>query len=224
LTVPAMHTYDYKAGTSFSAPLAAGVASLMLAINPSLTPDALIARMKSTVLPHTSSGSYASCSVNNTVACNCTTALCGAGLLNPLGAVQDAVKPAAVIAAVGNPALGATVVLDGRASTAVGTPTIATYSWSQISGISISIPNSNASVTQIVLPNAAGAWVFQLTVTDTLGQVGQAQLRVNVEAPVATVAAGGSSGGGGADLWMLWILALLLTVLLAGQILSKKRR
>jgi hypothetical protein len=66
--------------------------------------------------------------------------------------------------------------------------------------------------------------VFQLTVTDTLGQVGQAQLRVNVEAPAATVAAGGSSGGGGADLWMLGILAVLLTVLLAGQILSKKRR
>jgi serine protease len=125
LTVPAAHTYDYKQGTSFSAPLAAGVASLMLAINPSLSPDALIARMKSTALPHTSSGSYGSCSANNTVACNCTTALCGAGLLNPQAAVQDANKPAAVIAAVGSPSLGATITLDGRGSAAVGTPTLA---------------------------------------------------------------------------------------------------
>jgi serine protease len=224
LTVPTAHTYDYKQGTSFSAPLAAGVASLMLAINPSLTPDALIARMKSTALPHTSSGVYASCSVNNTVACNCTTALCGAGLLNPLAAVQDANKPAAVIAAVGSPGLGATITLDGRSSAAVGTPTLASYAWSQISGTSVSIPNANASVTQVILPSTAGALVFQLTVTDTLGQQGQAQIFVNLEAPAATVVAGSSSGGGGADRWMLGMLTLLLIVVFLGQILGKNRR
>jgi serine protease len=223
LTVPAAHTYDYKQGTSFSAPLAAGVASLMLAINPSLSPDALIARMKSTALPHTSSGSYGSCSANNTVACNCTTALCGAGLLNPQAAVQDANKPAAVIAAVGSPSLGATITLDGRGSAAVGTPTLASYAWNQISGASVSIPNANASVTQIILPNAAGTFVFELTVTDTLGQLGQAQIRVNLEAPAATVVAGSSSGGGGADRWMLAMLALLLIVVFLGRILGKNR-
>jgi serine protease len=125
LTVPAAHTYDYKAGTSFSAPLAVGVASLMLGVNPNLSPDALIARMKSSALPHASPVGYASCSANNTVACLCNNALCGAGLLNPLGAVQEAAKPAAVIAPISSPALGATVLLDGRDSMAVGTPTIA---------------------------------------------------------------------------------------------------
>jgi hypothetical protein len=76
-------------------------------------------------------------------------------------------------------------------------------------------------VTQIILPNAAGTFVFELTVTDTLGQLGQAQIRVNLEAPAATVVAGSSSGGGGADRWMLGILALLLIVVFLGRILGK---
>lgn len=223
LTAPAAHTYGYKQGTSFSAPLAAGVASLMLAVNPNLSPDALIARMKSTALPHLSPVAT-SCSANNTIACNCTTALCGAGMLNPSGAVQDAVKPAAVIAPVGSPALGATITLDGRASAAVGTPTVASYAWSQVSGTSVSIPNATASVTQVVLPNVAGPLVFQLNVTDTLGQTGQAQTYITLEAPAAAVASAGGSGGGGADRWMLGMLAILLIALSGSHFWSKRQR
>ncbi len=224
LTTPAAHTYDFKAGTSFSAPLAAGVASLMLAINPSLTPDALIARMKSSALPHPNSGSYLSCSTSSIVACNCTTALCGAGMLNPLAAVQDAVKPAAVIAAVSSPGLGATVTLDGRASTAVGTLTIASFAWSQISGAALSIPNIDASVTQVVLPSTAGIFIFKLTVTDSLGQIGESQLYIDSTPLTAAVANASavSSGGGGADRALGWLLAALVAVLVIRRFLSKK--
>jgi serine protease len=231
-TPGAGYTYGYKAGTSFSAPLAAGVASLMLAINPNLSPDALIARMKSSALPHASSGGYFSCSASSIVACNCTTALCGAGMLNPLGAVQDAVKPAAVIAAVGNPGLGATVVLDGRASAAVGTPTIASYAWSQVSGAAVSIPNASASLTQVILPNAAGSFVFKLRVTDSLSQIGEAQLYIQLEAPVAALndessgggsGSGGGGGGGGADRALLVLLTLLVCGLFLRRFLSQIR-
>lgn len=219
LTSPAAHTYDYKAGTSFSAPLASGVASLMLAINPNLSPDALVARMKNSALPHISLAGAPSCNTSDTVACNCTLTACGAGLLNAQGAVQQAVNPAAVISPIGRPGLGATVMLDGRASSAVGTATLASYTWSQISGAAVSLPNANASVTQVILPNTAGVFVFQLSVTDTLARTGDAELYISIEAPSV---AGNSSGGGGADPWFALGLLLLLGAAFSLQILSKK--
>ncbi|NJM44159.1 MAG: S8 family serine peptidase [Brachymonas sp.] len=157
---PAAHVEGLKAGTSFSAPLAAGVASLMLAINPSLTPDALIARMKSSANPFVVSGT--SCSVNPTVACVCNTAQCGAGMLNPLGAVEASYAPAAVIAQVGKPAPGSVVMLDGRSSSAVGTPTISSYAWSVVQGSGLSITSPTASLTQVILPATPGVFVFKL--------------------------------------------------------------
>lgn len=230
LTVPEAHTYDYKAGTSFSAPLAAGVASLMLAINPNLSPDALIARMKASALQHVSLAGFPSCSSSDTEACNCTTSVCGAGLLDPQAAVQASVRPAAVIAPVGNPGLGATVPLDGRASRAVGTPTIASFAWSQVSGVALSLPNAGSSITQVVLPSTPGVFVFQLSVTDTLGRSGQAQLYLSTEVPAAVISsiAGGSGsgggGGGGADRWLALGLLILLGISLVQQFLRKKAR
>ncbi len=220
LTVPAAHVYDYKQGTSFSAPLAAGVASLMLAVNPSLTPDALIARMKSSALPHVNLVGFPSCSASNTVACNCTTTECGAGMLHPFGAVQDALKPAAVISAVGSPGLGASVTLDGRSSAAVGTSTIASYAWSQVSGVSVSIPNASASVTQVALPSSAGIFVFRLTVTDGAGRSGSTDLSITTVQPAA-IASGSSSGGGGADRWFWLLLSVLAFSAVIRQFLRK---
>lgn len=227
LTSPAAHTYDYNAGTSFSAPLAAGVASLMLAINPNLSPDALVARMKNSASLHVNLAGFPSCNTSDTVVCNCTLSVCGAGLLNPLGAVQQSVNPAAVIAAVGSPGAGATVMLDGRASSTVGTAAIASYAWSQVSGTAVSLPNASASVTQVILPSTAGVFVFKLSVTDTLAHTGDAELYFSIEAPAAASnASGGGSGGGGggADLWLALGLLMLLGTGFLSQILSKKRR
>jgi serine protease len=216
--------YGYKQGTSFSAPFAAGVASLMLAINPSLTPDALIARMKSSALPHVISNSYRSCDINQTVACNCTAALCGAGLLNPLGAVQASASPAAVIAAVGQPSVGTIVTLDGRTSVAIGTATLVNYAWRLVDGPSVSISNANASVTQVVLPSAPGSFEFKLTVSDSLARTGESSLRVTTEARVALAGAGGSGeGGGGAEsiAWLAWLVALAALILVGA---ARRRR
>ncbi len=217
----AAHTYGYKQGTSFSAPLAAGIASLMLSINPALTPDALIARMKSSSTAHAAISGAPSCSANDTVACNCNSSVCGAGMLNPEGALAVSVNPAAVIAGVGSPGLGATVVLDGRASSALGTATIASYAWSQVSGPAVSLPNASTSVTQVVLPGSAGTFVFQLSVTDTQGRSGQSQLVITTVAPapaVSNVTSGGSGGGGGGADHGLW---LALLALLAGAAITR---
>ncbi len=224
LQEPTAHTYGLKQGTSFSAPLAAGVASLMLAVNPSLSPDALIARIKETSHPHVSSGAYASCDINDTVACLCTTTTCGAGMLNPLAAVQDAVKPAALIASVAALLPGATLVLDGRTSVAVSPANVSGYAWSQISGPSVTIPNSSASITQVVLGNSPAVYEFQLSVTDTLGRIGQARLRVEATTSVDSLGAGatGGSSGGGADHW-IWVAALM-GLLIMGWVQRRRAR
>jgi hypothetical protein len=123
--------------------------------------------------------------------------------------------------------LGATVLLDGRTSTAVGTPTIASYAWSQISGAALSLPNASASVTQVVLPNTAGTFIFKLLVTDTLGQTGEAQLYINTEPPAAavTIASQSSSGGGGgADRWLWLVLLILLGAVFSDRFWKKKGR
>ncbi len=220
---PVIDDYGYKVGTSFAAPFAAGAASLMLAINPSLTPDALIARLKATARAHVSLAGSPSCRFANQVACNCNTSMCGAGLLDPTAAVQSAYAPAAVIAQVGAPSLGATVVLDVRSSLAVGTSTITSYAWSQVSGASIGIQNANASVAQVILPAAPGEFEFKLRVTDSLGRSGESQLTILTELPSATQSSA-SAGGGGADRWFWVLLVVLALSVLAARFLSKTGR
>jgi hypothetical protein len=92
----------------------------------------------------------------------------------------------------------------------VGTPTIASYAWSQVGGVALSLPNANASVTQVVLPNAAGTFIFKLQVMDTLSQIGEAQVFVNTEPPSAALGSA-TGGGGGADRW-LWLILLVCVV------------
>ncbi len=90
---PLTDNYDYKIGTSFSAPLAAAVASLMLSVDGTLTPAQLIAKMKASARPFASSGAYPQCSTGVTVACNCTTSTCGVGMLDANAAVALVATP-----------------------------------------------------------------------------------------------------------------------------------
>ena len=89
---PAAASYDAVAGTSFSAPLVAGVASLLLGIQPTWTVAQLEDTLKRTARTHTQTPSLASCSpsVFSQGVCNCTTAACGAGLLDATNAVMAA--------------------------------------------------------------------------------------------------------------------------------------
>ncbi len=84
---PVTDNYAYKIGTSFSAPLAAAVASLMLSVDGTLTPAQLMAKMKASARPFVSNGAYPQCAPGVTVACNCTTGTCGAGMLDANAAV-----------------------------------------------------------------------------------------------------------------------------------------
>ncbi len=76
-TVP---TFDFFApiqGTSFSAPMVTGVASLMLGLAPNLTQSQLLAMLKSTTKPFPGGS-------------DCDTSICGAGIVNADAAVKAA--------------------------------------------------------------------------------------------------------------------------------------
>ncbi|HEY3729727.1 MAG TPA: S8 family serine peptidase, partial [Steroidobacteraceae bacterium] len=94
-------------GTSFAAPMVAGTAALMLSANSSLTSAQIIARLESSALafPTSSSTSNTQCQLATTTAdsngnftepstpaeCVCTTATCGAGMVNAAAAVLQAI-------------------------------------------------------------------------------------------------------------------------------------
>lgn len=101
--VPASEAYtdasNVTIGTSFSAPLVAGTAALMLAAQPSLTPDDVRSLLRRSSRPFPTSGDAASvpvCHAPKTdsagdpidqLECYCTTSTCGAGMLDARAAV-----------------------------------------------------------------------------------------------------------------------------------------
>jgi serine protease len=95
--------YARSFGTSFAAPVVAGTAALMLATNPNLTVDQLIQGLQKSARPHVLSPWLAACSIDNSASCLCTTATCGAGMLDAEQALFYARDPAAYVA----PARGA---------------------------------------------------------------------------------------------------------------------
>jgi serine protease len=88
-------TYPRHVGTSFAAPIVAGTAALMLAADPSLGADELVAGLRASARPHVASPLLAACSAANPGRCLCSTATCGAGILDADQAVAFAQAHAA---------------------------------------------------------------------------------------------------------------------------------
>lgn len=83
LTFALINTYNTKTGTSFAAPMLAGAASLYWSVNPSASVDTVASALKSTARPFLSVPNRPVCRVDlPNVECNCTTALCGVGMLD----------------------------------------------------------------------------------------------------------------------------------------------
>lgn len=87
---PSRSWYFYLTGTSFATPIVSGVISLMLDENPNLTPAQIEDGLRRSARPHVQSSRIGVCSPSNPGRCICTTATCGAGILDAAEAVRFA--------------------------------------------------------------------------------------------------------------------------------------
>lgn len=103
-TAAGAFAYGAGSGTSFAAPAVAGVASLMLAVNPSLTVGDLERGLKASARPHATVAALGPCdAAKNAGRCQCTTATCGAGILDAEQALAFAADPGGYTAPQRNP-------------------------------------------------------------------------------------------------------------------------
>ncbi|MFA7279267.1 MAG: S8 family peptidase [Sterolibacterium sp.] len=88
-------SFNSSVGTSFSAPLVAGTAALMLSLRPSLTSEQVVTLLKKTARAFPTTGAeetVKTCHVSDgseQLECYCTTATCGAGMLDVAAAVAE---------------------------------------------------------------------------------------------------------------------------------------
>jgi serine protease len=202
-------------GTSFSSPLAAATAGLMKAVNPALTPQLLVSRIRATAraFPTTSSTTTTLCTVPTTgaapqnIECICTTATCGAGMLDA----------AALAQVIGSVRVGSTLTLDGSASAASTGRSIASQSWTVESVTGGAATPTVVNAAQLVASVAApsqGSITLRLTITDNLGASDSARLTIAASGDITSEAPppqdGVSRGGGSVNLWLLALCMLLL--------------
>lgn len=182
-------TFNFNVGTSFSAPLVAGTAALMHALNAQLGPEELITRIQQGAssfppIPTPAPTDPPVCRVptgagDSQLECYCTTQTCGAGLLNAYGAVTHALRPVAAIDASGTVAPGQTIQLDALQSAAACNRTLTSVEWSVVSPTNNApaLSSTNQTTTTIQAP-PAGEVRVRLTVTDDVGAQDSAEVLI----------------------------------------------
>ena len=167
LTVPGTNGYTNQTnpnlGTSFSAPIVAGIAALMRAVNANLTPPQLIARIEAsaTAFPPNTGGLPVCPNTDATTQeCSCVVGQCGAGMVNALSAVTAALDPISVIKETSS------TMFDAGASVAACNLTVASYAWAATGGINIV---SGGNTAQVIVASTGAAGTLTLTVTDSAG-------------------------------------------------------
>lgn len=232
LTTPVLHAnggsiytdaQNISIGTSFSAPLVAGSAALVIAAQPVLRPTEVAAFLRSTARPFPTTGGdngdgtpVTQCVAPNPIGtaqfdqlqCYCTTAVCGAGMLDAGAAVQLAavgVLPRITLTP-GNPLSGQTLTLGATTSIVPSGRTITGYQWAIVNGggIVTSFLGATDGSSASIRPSAAGQFSVSLTITDSSGAQATSTSNIGVTAPALT-----SSSGGGGALGAGWLLALL---------------
>lgn len=239
-TTPAAPIYtdsvDASVGTSFSSPLVAATAALMLSVQAALTPAGVRDALRATARPFPSSGvaddpdtgPVATCRAPNGSAqlqCYCTTSTCGAGLLDA-GAAVRAVTGVRVVIEVtpAAPVAGQPVGLSAANSIVAAGRSIAGWQWSLVdAGATGAVfAGSTNAVSANLQASAAGTAVVRLVITDDRGvAVASQQSIVVAAAPAPSPAAAG--GGGGGAMAGGWLLALLLAAFALRTPLSRQR-
>ena len=221
-TTPAADTYtdqfNYNVGTSFSAPIVAGITALMLSVNGNLTSAQVTARLREGATPYPPAPAGvplcrepAGPNDLQSSECACTAETCGAGMANAVGAVRAARRPIAAATLPASVAAGQNFTLQGGVSAASCGRSISAYSWRVVeagTGGAI-VSGANAAIVTALAPTA-GTLRLRLTVTDDTGATDLTEVAVTATAastsgPTSTGAnacpaainAGGGSGGGG---------------------------
>lgn len=224
------NSFDITVGTSFSSPLVAGVAGLVFAQQPALRPAELRRALQATARPFPTTGAdnggdptpVAQCESprtdgsGNTVEqlqCYCSTALCGAGMLDAGAAVAAAagllaridVTPAAPVA-------GTAVQLSAAGSMAGSGRQITAWTWTLLDGGGVTSAFSSATnaASASFLPGAAGTVRVRLTVSDDQGTSNSLAQDITVAAAPSPPGGGGGSGGGGGATSAGWLALLAL--------------
>jgi serine protease len=235
-------SYDITVGTSFSSPLVAAVAGLMVSQRPGITPAQMTAAMKSTARPFPTTGAdngpddptpVPSCT-NLSLAgpsgqCYCTTGLCGAGMLDAGAAVAAAGGALARIQLqTAAPTAGAAVLLSASGSVGSLGASVSSYAWRLVgsdAGVVSGFSSATNGATVTLNPAVAGSFTVEVAVTDSTGATGTAQTTVTVAAatspPPTGGVPGGSSpggGGGGGALTAPWLAGLVLAVAVLGAL------
>jgi serine protease len=234
-TTPVSSSYtdglDASVGTSFSSPLVAAAAGLMLSAQPSLTPVGVRAALQATARPFPSSGlpddpnsgPIVACHPPNGVEqlqCYCSKTTCGAGMLDAGAALRAAIGGRVVVTvSTAVPTAGAAVMLSGSDSTVAPGRSIAGWAWSLVDagGTGSSFSGGTSAAAATLQPAAAGTVIVRLVVTDDLGVAVAAQQGITVVAALAPPPSSTGGGGGGALSWP-WLLALLLAVAALGPV------
>ena len=216
-------------GTSFSSPMVAGTAALMVSARSGLKPADLASLLQVSARPFPTSGADPGtqvCHAPNGVEqdqCYCTTSTCGAGMLDAAAAVQAALAPVVARIAVSPaaPAGGQEVALSAAASLLGAGRTIAAVQWTLVDGggIVAGFAGPSSGVTASVVPGGDGSFVVGVTVTDDLGASAKGLRTVTVGAgAVAPPSGGGGGGGGGMSLaWLLLLAAAAVAIARANR-------
>ena len=194
LTVPGTNSFtnqiEPNLGTSFSAPIVAGIAGLMRAVNANLTPALLVARLEASATafpPNTGNLPVCPTLDSATSECSCpATGECGTGMVNALAAVTAAQNPVAAVSFPAAYAAGAPVIFDASASAAACGRTVHSYAWSVAGGLTLTSGTSGPQAT------VSGTGSLTLVVTDSVGGTDTATIVVG--ATSATTAAPSAAG------------------------------
>ena len=207
---------NYSVGTSFATPMVAGTVALMLSVNPNLTVAQVTSLLKSSAraFPTTSTDPTVGVCTTPTATpqnseCICTTAVCGAGMLDAAAAVAAAQATAAplvsIAASSGTVTVGTAVSFDASGSTVPAGRSIARYAWTISAGSGVAaFTSGTGAATASVDTLTAGSFTVTLTVTDSAGVSSSASQTVTVnplgaptvslQASATTVAAGSTVG------------------------------
>ncbi len=170
-TIPAFDSIEAKRGTSMATAHVSALAALMFQRKPGITPDELLSRLVNSARPHPA-GTY--CAARLT---------CGAGLLDARAAVDDVLADDAPLVSAGyTPAgialQGTMVQLSGSATMARFGLGIASVSWHQIGGTTVSLINAATANARFVVPPIGNSLVFRFEATDLNGRSAHVDLTV----------------------------------------------